>query len=136
MGSPPDAIGNVGDFYMDAAKNGFYGPKTDSGWGVPIYLVTSIPGVTTQQVVASGDTTLTGENDLVVVVTGSYRVTLPASPAVGQTITLVSHYGGTTLYTNGVPVWTGAAATAPGSGVPWTDRFMMVFDGTYWHTLI
>jgi len=37
-GPPPLATGNVGDYYLDRQGVYLYGPKTVSGWGVPISL--------------------------------------------------------------------------------------------------
>jgi hypothetical protein len=32
VSAPSDAIGNVGDFYIDSSRSWIYGPKTASGW--------------------------------------------------------------------------------------------------------
>lgn len=36
--SPSDVVGNFGDYYIDSQNYLLYGPKTSSGWGVPIIL--------------------------------------------------------------------------------------------------
>jgi hypothetical protein len=38
---PAAALGAIGDFYLNKSNSMFYGPKTASGWGVPISLVGS-----------------------------------------------------------------------------------------------
>lgn len=37
-GTPAGSLGKSGDFYLDKASYGLYGPKTGSGWGTPINL--------------------------------------------------------------------------------------------------
>lgn len=38
-GAPTDAVGAVGDFYLDTSSSMLYGPKTDSGWGTGTSLI-------------------------------------------------------------------------------------------------
>jgi hypothetical protein len=38
-GAPSSTLGSVGDFYLNTATSGLYGPKTSAGWGSPTSLI-------------------------------------------------------------------------------------------------
>jgi hypothetical protein len=40
-GEPNIYIGEIGDFYLNTDTQELYGPKTESGWGEPVDLVTN-----------------------------------------------------------------------------------------------
>lgn len=40
-GGPNLYLGELGDFYIDTDTQEMYGPKTESGWGTPVDLVTN-----------------------------------------------------------------------------------------------
>lgn len=40
-GGPNLYLGELGDFYIDTDTQEMYGPKTESGWGIPVDLVTN-----------------------------------------------------------------------------------------------
>lgn len=46
-GDPTPSIGRVGEIYINTSTGAFWGPKTESGWGIsPFY----VPGVATRHV--------------------------------------------------------------------------------------
>jgi len=38
-GAPSNDLGNIGDYYIDSDTKNFYGPKTSSGWGQPVFVL-------------------------------------------------------------------------------------------------
>ena len=40
-GAPSSSFGDIGDHYIDKLTKELYGPKTSSGWGTPVDLVTN-----------------------------------------------------------------------------------------------
>src|SRR6202000_185659 len=53
-GSPASTLGATGDYYLNVANYMFYGPKTSTGWGVPI----SVKGATGAEGNANVQTTV------------------------------------------------------------------------------
>ena len=92
-------------------------------------------GSTVTREIITGATTLTGTNDHSVVIMGSgaYTVTLPASPASGQLLTIGVANDATTLSFTGKSLVNRSGTVATNSvALSGTGALTVIYDGTNW----
>jgi hypothetical protein len=120
--------------YQTDGSAGFY-YHNGSAWG----LVGSSPdAVLRTTAMVSGDSTLTGTKDQIVIMqgTGPYTITLPASPAVGQVISLICSVPTATVAFPGKEFWANGSLYCTDSiNVGTSLSFYMlevIYDGSRW----
>ena len=103
-----------------------------SSWG-------GVASYTRNNSTISANTTLTGTDDLTAHITGAYDIYLPASPAQGQTITLITDNASARVYGNGNTLrdgtWTGTDSNFTEAG---TNKyiFVLTYAGSIWHFVV